>query len=714
MEITYLYIRKYRNLENIELNFSSEISVKYAPTSNQLYFDCKPNPLPKNFWGENICNLTMIVGNNAAGKTSIMHYLISICQNLFSSEQPLADGFIVLRQKKKLYYYEISLNIKTQKPLECVIAKNLIAENFSLDDMDYETLQNIFKSVKMIYFTNTLSFTDYERTQRTDGRRLKPFYDCSVGGLMYSDSISDVNQALRASYNYTSEFQTYYTYEKYKQVKFVFDKRQHKILEALKKDGYPVPVPDCLYIDLFVDNQLRFLIDRKHSNLYTQVDWDKKFFPTESEAYYNNINNINTNRLLRYQFCRCCIWSMTRSISRIFRESGFTQFFMELENWKINFDKNKNEFKQTITQIWNFSEEFAKKKAPYCTSKLLKFRTHCEQYYQAFIDYIEQNANDIGKHFTIEPTKYYGFINQENKKIIRLSVSTSDADWFMEFLEKYRYTSEPDYYLDFDWGLSSGETNLLSTFALLYCVFPMDYSKSKSNNYKIVNEWKPGESQICDTLIILGDEVDLTLHPDWQTKYIDLLTAFLSKIFPTECCPNIQLILSTHSPILLSDVPEQNAIFLKAADNKKTKIDSDSSHATFGQNIHLLYEDGFFLKKGVMGQFAYKKIQQCFNDLKTLETDIINLRDSEKSENLEYIMELEQQKSIVNAIAEPIIQKHLLHKIEKIEALLTPKESTSHIINIPICKLTEEQLDHQLLLLTEEKERRKYDKNSNT
>lgn len=62
--------------------------------------------------------------------------------------------------------------------------------------------------------------------------------------------------------------------------------------------------------------------------------------------------------------------------------------------------------------------------------------------------------------------------------------------------------------------------------------------------------------------IVIIDEFDLHLHPKWQRK----LPALLSDIFP-----NVQFIVSTHSPIPLLGAPEKSA-FLKVVRNKEEGI----------------------------------------------------------------------------------------------------------------------------------------------
>ena len=49
--------------------------------------------------------------------------------------------------------------------------------------------------------------------------------------------------------------------------------------------------------------------------------------------------------------------------------------------------------------------------------------------------------------------------------------------------------------------------------------------------------------------VVLIDEIDLHLHPSWQKKIMDNLMSIF---------PNIQFIVTTHSPSILLNVPKEN------------------------------------------------------------------------------------------------------------------------------------------------------------
>lgn len=68
------------------------------------------------------------------------------------------------------------------------------------------------------------------------------------------------------------------------------------------------------------------------------------------------------------------------------------------------------------------------------------------------------------------------------------------------------------------------------------------------------------ENPLLGEGIVLIDEVELHMHPSWQRKILDVLK---------NTFPNLQFIVTTHSPIILSEADEDyNLIFLKREENK--------------------------------------------------------------------------------------------------------------------------------------------------
>jgi len=182
---------------------------------------------------------------------------------------------------------------------------------------------------------------------------------------------------------------------------------------------------------------------------------------------------------------------------------------------------------------------------------------------------------------------------------------TNQVEGLVQLIEKYLSISVPSYTIDFSWGLSSGEESMLRIFSSLFHV--LDGAKL-INAEETLQRSRPVK---CDSLILVLDEADLTLHPEWQRRLIHILTAFLPAIFPASCIRTMQVVLSTHSPLLLGDFPYGNVTYL----SKKRMEDLPD---TFGQNIHLILKQSFFLSS-TMGEFATQKIKEVVEQIQNIE-----------------------------------------------------------------------------------------------
>lgn len=239
-----------------------------------------------------------------------------------------------------------------------------------------------------------------------------------------------------------------------------------------------------------------------------------------------------------------------------------------------------------------------------------------------------------------------------------------------DFIRKYRYTCEPVYTIDFDWGLSSGEENMLRFFSNLYHLFDTDVLGEKCDN-KVYNILPDTIDTIqkyeCETILMFIDEADLTLHPDWQRRLISILTAQIPQIYPLTCVKDIQLILTTHSPLILGDIPGENITYLfsKEKELEKTKGKSMGDmkanntrpipEETFGQNIHSILKESFFLKDGTIGAFAAGKINMVAERL----DEIIQWTMKKKKVNAPQAGEMKYIRQIIDLVAPGVLRNKL-------------------------------------------------------
>jgi len=222
---------------------------------------------------------------------------------------------------------------------------------------------------------------------------------------------------------------------------------------------------------------------------------------------------------------------------------------------------------------------------------------------------------------------YIDSYEDKSNNRIEINIDKIEDNDFISLYQELTFIT-PDF-LDFSWfpKLSTGEENFLYQFANFYSLKLQKTNKQLTNN-----------------LFIFIDEGENTLHPNWQKKYLKYWLKFLEKSFNGK---NIHLILSSHSPFLLSDMPKQNIIFLDTYDEKKYSTlknfkKGNSINVTkkldikpFGANIHNLLAHGFFMENGLMGEFALNKIQSIvgfYNEVKDGRKNKENYDDKIKKE----------------------------------------------------------------------------------
>lgn len=110
------------------------------------------------------------------------------------------------------------------------------------------------------------------------------------------------------------------------------------------------------------------------------------------------------------------------------------------------------------------------------------------------------------------------------------------------------------------------------------------------------------------------DEVELYSHPEYQRTFVADLLDRLSWLEINYPMKSINILLVTHSPFILSDIPKSNILYLKEG---KAVTDTDSFVNTLGANVNDILHQSFFLENGFMGEHIQRKIQSLIRFLKS-------------------------------------------------------------------------------------------------
>ena len=202
------------------------------------------------------------------------------------------------------------------------------------------------------------------------------------------------------------------------------------------------------------------------------------------------------------------------------------------------------------------------------------------------------------------PEEY--FVSYLELEVLPSEMQDNFLDYLMMQLDDDRrnidnHTVNHGYFLKTKFfGISSGEAKMIDIFAMLY------------NSLNYCNHDKD------DTCVLLLDEPDIGFHPEWSRIFIENLTKFLnSKIVKSR---KFHVIISTHSPMMLSDVPKYCIHCIsKDIDGSVNVKDSDK----FGlvSSINDILIDDFFTDS-VFGSFGEKYVNEIIQNINDLELRI--------------------------------------------------------------------------------------------
>ena len=144
--------------------------------------------------------------------------------------------------------------------------------------------------------------------------------------------------------------------------------------------------------------------------------------------------------------------------------------------------------------------------------------------------------------------------------------------------------------------LSSGERQMVNSVStMLYHV------------YNIRSVWDNGDERTPRAryryINLIFDEIELYFHPKFQTQLVKMLRDGLGAIKLEGKIKGVNIIMSTHSPFILSDIPKANTLLLKNGE----PVEAGEMKETFCANVYDILSNGFFMTQFV-GDFAARKV----------------------------------------------------------------------------------------------------------
>lgn len=190
--------------------------------------------------------------------------------------------------------------------------------------------------------------------------------------------------------------------------------------------------------------------------------------------------------------------------------------------------------------------------------------------------------------------------------------------------------------------MSSGEKQMLQSASyLLYHI----------KNIESIREDKNREAYHHINLVL--DEAELYYHPEMQRTMIANIVKMLSwcHINNTKI-RSVHVMIVTHSPFVLSDVPKNRILYMKDGGNAKT------DNQTFAANIHDLLYNQFFIENPI-GEVAYssvRKIVDMYNN-----HDCISIKEKNR-----FYSKISFYRGIIDLVGESYLHNTLTDMLDQI------------------------------------------------
>jgi len=283
-----------------------------------------------------------------------------------------------------------------------------------------------------------------------------------------------------------------------------------------------------------------------------------------------------------------------------------------------------------ITQFEHDIDDFDKKALLDAIEEIKMYRSHVNTKIFQTLNYV-RSYDSLKPNFTLE--QYLPYKNKEKFK---------DIDDIIEHLPPPFY--EQDIRLDKTKNgnvdiplssLSSGERQFIYTISTIVYHIKNLLSIQQSNRVRYRN------------INLVLDEVEICFHPEYQRQFIDRLLDLINRLNLTRNC-SFNILIVTHSPFILSDIPKNNILYLE---DGKQYID-ESLINPFAANINDILYQSFFLEGGFIGEHAKNRINAAVNTL----ARVANGQKIGK----DVLWTEENLKQLIDLIGEPLLRDNLM------------------------------------------------------
>lgn len=305
-----------------------------------------------------------------------------------------------------------------------------------------------------------------------------------------------------------------------------------------------------------VENSFRILYEEENSFVRLVLD-----------AYGYSLANSN------YMAAYGCIYLIYKTLTIPSKYPSYAEYSSVVDIEKIDgFLKDENEKKDLVHLI----------------TEIKKDKSHITTKIRQAIHFLDAFDQDIWAENKFSYEFYECWLRMDKKN--------TSLEATMELMPPPIFSSEIIMKKDKDeaeipfYKLSSGERQFLFLMSsVIYHVMNIKSVPTSRIAYRYLN--------------IILDEVELCFHPEYQRTFLYKLLQSIQRLHLNTYC-GFNIIITTHSPFLLSDIPQSNVLYLEDGH----VVDKSYMQNPFAANVNDILRQSFFLKNGFMGEFAKQKI----------------------------------------------------------------------------------------------------------
>lgn len=594
----FLWIENHHSIKNQGFHFTNKYVFTYDTRNRELKRKKNENYID-GFFGDNI-NVTAIVGANGSGKTTVLTAIMELfdfnIQKNVHFIMAFDNDIVWVSEKEEISYYKFDSNSDSIF---------LRSENKRGSYSFWEPKPPI----SCIYYSQAMDWNQYLNSNR------------SIINLASGNFLKCSEESKRGKYYIPNG--DYFKKEFYKQLQYIenfaenigFKLPEYADVNVVGCDVNQVVVSLTDYVIYSINNnveKVKYLYLKKysektgishatlHRQFFGKIDKDKisKYFEDVVSVFiqnsscdiYGNMACL-VNRMTETLFCEFCGCFGGRLDAGV----SFEYLVRNICSISLKDDRNNNCWEMLGILISSICSEIEELNGTMYEAEQAEIKSFLNLY-----NYInELLLKDRNDKYTFDEYRDLVFSIPLNERNINENVPFHIT--LKQFWQKYESLSKYCNIFEFSWALSSGEISRIELYSRLYNVVKSD-------------KWQKGEFNLIykkeNSILLLIDEADMLLHPEWQRTFISDILKIFPKIFKDQF---INVIIATHSPIMLSDIPRQNVLFLtsKQDHNSNLGIGIDEQGCdTFAANIFQLFREAFFIGDTGIGAYAEEKLKE--------------------------------------------------------------------------------------------------------